>query len=1439
MYPDGSVPNALKLTNTANLYNGTYSGNGAGLTNLNITTDIAIGNIQGPNNTAPMVIWDDDIGLDFDGIEAYYAALGFMDKGLVNIIAAVSSTDNRSDVSGGPLYDVVNKYFKYPFIPIGTSPSAYQGGYIGITNNNGVLGWSGNPSPLYLANPLFSSTYTNSISYPSALTVYRKALGKVPTNSVTMIFAGPLYNLYNLYHSGPDQYSSLSGPDLIKRSCREIIIVSGNRDPVANGYKVSNFDIVPDPQLSSFVCSNDFGIPETFLWMNGAMGHFVQDSGAVINGMVGSSLLPQAVNACTTNWNPLYGDVPFPHFAPYAGWYLDEEWQVPWAIYGTNTWGGAAFTVTNGWQRFTPIPGYPASNYFVGDVNGHHRWILMTNTDNFYITNGANTFNLLPKNLGNNNGVSQSVSIAGQSILNVLNGQVVGVTNWSITGLTGMSFWFDSDSITNTVNNSTIVRWPESVFGGTLAATNAGATAPTYVTNQLNGHPVVNFNGSQFLQSLAKDYFKPASVFAVIKSAGVPSFQDFFAPAGTSGNNPGPSLRLTPGGLVEFFYPCGGSLAISPSPIANGPWYIIVATYANDGTSKLWLNGALVTNLVSILNPSFTPVPMLIGANKCAGTLQEQFSGQMADIGLSSFTLSDGDVASITTYFQNKYGLVTSGGVITSGVTTNINTPSTVQNAPYTINSVTNGLIQKSSTFGIINLGGINRNWFDSDTITNTVNGSTIVNWPESILGLYPATNGGPKAPTFIISGLNGHNVANFGTNQYLQSGVYTGQSQGTVIAVFNCTNNSPVYRTILGTQGSGGVGLRLNPSSQLELLFAGHATFGNSQTIFNTNTWYAVMATYSNLTGNFSIYVNGKQDTNGINSFGTFGNFTNIIGADNDQNLASPYNYFQGYIADTYTSDKYPQSAADVDETFKFLNFKYNIYPAPVVVTNTGQVNFGWNINGSATGLTNLWMAYSNDQQILTPEMFGAKGDGVADDTVPCNTCEAKAEALILKGFNVQSQYNPRLYYKMTGTLNLTNRFNIYSHGKTWGGVFGGAQLPTFVSSANPALTCNLTNIFPAGSVIEGITVASSNAFFNGAGKITAGQNGFVFVCTNSNFQTFNVNNCGAGGFDNGFAFTNINDTALYGLHVNNCTNGIVVGSWASGNSTTQQGCKISEYRANCYGTHLLIDGLYGSAGEWSLYDLDLGGAGNTNHHLTYFRGCRITAINCHLEGQGLINRSGFYPIYLDNTRFNMIGGDCDLGGQPTFFCTNNGSFRVTGGVLLASADLGDGNHYYAVFNNGGFASAGCAYDDWGNTAATLLCTNVSGGATLTIGNASQMTFTGIGGSLQPFLLGGDVDKTKYHEIFGFGNHFYFTSIGNEWDWLNAGGTQVASLQNSQLILGGAGTASVIATNTGPGLYFVTNNSAANGSLLILQAGSGNAYMRTNGTWKALAIGP
>jgi inosine-uridine nucleoside N-ribohydrolase len=157
------------------------------------------------------VIFDTDMGPDYDDVGAIALLHAFADSGKATILATMASNKYEGVAA---VLSLFNTYFRRPDIPIG------------VPKGNAV-------------SQRDSQHWTDSIlaRYPHAVVrndqaedavlLYRKLLSQQPDHSVVIITVGFLTNLAGLLQTGPDDYSPLNGVELVRKKVWELVSMAG------------------------------------------------------------------------------------------------------------------------------------------------------------------------------------------------------------------------------------------------------------------------------------------------------------------------------------------------------------------------------------------------------------------------------------------------------------------------------------------------------------------------------------------------------------------------------------------------------------------------------------------------------------------------------------------------------------------------------------------------------------------------------------------------------------------------------------------------------------------------------------------------------------------------------------------------------------------------------------------------------------------------------------------------------------------------------------------------------------------------------------------------------------------------------------------------------------------------------------------------------------
>jgi pyrimidine-specific ribonucleoside hydrolase len=180
------------------------------------------------------VIFDTDMGPDYDDVGAIALLHAFADSGKATILATMASNKYEGVAA---VLNLFNTYFRRPAIPIGVPKG-------NAVSQRDSQHWSDSILARY------PHAVVRNDQAEDAVTLYRKVLSQQPDHSVVVITVGFLTNLAGLLQSGPDGYSALSGMELVRMKVRQLVSMAGK---FPEGWE---FNVLKDAVASQVVFSS-------------------------------------------------------------------------------------------------------------------------------------------------------------------------------------------------------------------------------------------------------------------------------------------------------------------------------------------------------------------------------------------------------------------------------------------------------------------------------------------------------------------------------------------------------------------------------------------------------------------------------------------------------------------------------------------------------------------------------------------------------------------------------------------------------------------------------------------------------------------------------------------------------------------------------------------------------------------------------------------------------------------------------------------------------------------------------------------------------------------------------------------------------------------------------------------------------------------------------
>lgn len=186
------------------------------------------------------IIFDTDITGDVDDVLALAMLHTLADRGECEIVGITISKLNPLT---GPFTDAVNHFYGRPDIPIGTTRDAQirESRYLKLVNERQGEQFR-YPHDILSNNEL-----------PEAVALLRRLLAAEADHSVVLIQVGLGVNLARLAESAPDEQSSLTGQELIRRKVRMASVMAGAFQPIQGNTRYLEANVRNDiPSMQKF-----------------------------------------------------------------------------------------------------------------------------------------------------------------------------------------------------------------------------------------------------------------------------------------------------------------------------------------------------------------------------------------------------------------------------------------------------------------------------------------------------------------------------------------------------------------------------------------------------------------------------------------------------------------------------------------------------------------------------------------------------------------------------------------------------------------------------------------------------------------------------------------------------------------------------------------------------------------------------------------------------------------------------------------------------------------------------------------------------------------------------------------------------------------------------------------------------------------------------------
>ncbi len=249
------------------------------VTVLLIVSSLCVAQAQTPVK----VILDADMDLDVDDAGALAVLHALADNGEAEILGVICNAPakrNGNTRLGVATISAINQYYQRPGIPIGDMPeSEYVNDPLNFKRYRNYGNSFADPGTANLNKYVYYNEYIKA-NFPNAnskatwngVPLYRKLLAEAPDSSVVVIAVGLLTMVEDLMYTGGDQYSSLTGKQLIAKKVKRLVFMTGESNHDGNIHYTNGFNSSFEGRGDAERISLEWPTPIVIMPLGGGIG---------------------------------------------------------------------------------------------------------------------------------------------------------------------------------------------------------------------------------------------------------------------------------------------------------------------------------------------------------------------------------------------------------------------------------------------------------------------------------------------------------------------------------------------------------------------------------------------------------------------------------------------------------------------------------------------------------------------------------------------------------------------------------------------------------------------------------------------------------------------------------------------------------------------------------------------------------------------------------------------------------------------------------------------------------------------------------------------------------------------------------------------------------------------------------------------------------------
>jgi hypothetical protein len=230
----------------------------------------------------------------------------------------------------------------------------------------------------------------------------------------------------------------------------------------------------------------------------------------------------------------------------------------------------------------------------------------------------------------------------------------VAVPAFSPSDISGLVLWLDADAIDGLNDGDPVTTWEDQSSEGNDATQATGSAKPTYQTNELNGKPIVRFDGTDDALDGARPVSSTGTMFIVAKQASAVSSTTKTLVSLDDGLHSQIFTDSDSHASAWNYYADNADGIIANIGGAAADWSIIVVKWSDNANIAFYVDGA-TGPADDPFNDSITAADVYrLGLDHDDSTPGDF---DVAEMLIYDTALSDGDREDVEDYLTTKYDL--------------------------------------------------------------------------------------------------------------------------------------------------------------------------------------------------------------------------------------------------------------------------------------------------------------------------------------------------------------------------------------------------------------------------------------------------------------------------------------------------------------------------------------------------------------------------------------------------------------------------------------------------------------------------------------------------------------------------------------------------------------------------------------------------------------